>query len=89
MRERKGPEYWSLIKIKSRIEEIYKELRELTTKLMDLNVKQYENQILKEDVYVVLLELANKHLDLEEELFRLENIVKERTKSKISEKESS
>lgn len=85
MKVKKSPEQWPLTKVKLRIEEIYKELRELTVALLDLNIKQYDNAVEKDVAYLALLELANKHIDLEEELVKLERVVKERTKIKENE----
>ena len=78
MRKNIEPENWTLKKLKTRIEEIYKELRSLAVSLLDLNIKQYDGTILRTDAYTSLYELANKQIDLENELFNLERIVEER-----------
>ena len=88
MKSKKSPEEWPLTKINARIEELYKEMRILSASLLEMNIKQYDGAISKEDSYAALSALANKHIDLEEELFKLEKIAAQRKASKYSESEN-
>ena len=87
MKAKNNPEQWPLTKINARIDELYKQIRELAASLLDLNIKQYDDMVEKDDAYVVLSLLANRHIDLEEELFKLEKIVAKRKESKNSKDE--
>ena len=88
MKAKKSPEQWPLTKINARIEELYKEMRGLSFSLLELNIKQYDGAISKTDAYDALYSLANKQIDLEEELFKLEKIVAERKAGKATENEN-
>ena len=88
MKSKKSPEQWPLTKVNARIEELYKEIRELAVALLDMNIKQYDGAISKEDSYEALSNLASKHIDLEEELFKLEKIAEKRKADKNSKSEN-
>ena len=88
MKTQKNPEQWPLTKINARIDELYKKIRELSASLLDLNIKQYDDMVSKDDAYVVLSLLASRHVDLEEELFKLEKIAAQRKAEKGSKGEN-
>lgn len=70
-------------KTNSNLEELnieYKKLRNLSAKLVDLNIKQVENQISKENAYEQLYLLIELYNDVEEKIFNLESKQNQQTK---------
>lgn len=70
-------------KTNSNLEELnieYKKLRILSAKLVDLNIKQVENQISKENAYEQLYLLIELYNDVEEKIFNLESKQNQQTK---------
>lgn len=88
MKVKNNPENWPMTKLRARVDEIYKEMRTLSAKLLELNINQYDGALVRSDAYAQLSELANTHIDLEEELFKIEKIIEERKMKKSAEDKS-
>lgn len=88
MKEKSNPENWPMTKLKARVEEIYKEIRALSASLLELNINQYDGKFTRAEIYNELSLLANRHIDLEEELFKIEKIIEERKMKKSTDDKS-
>ena len=50
---------------------LYGELENLSAYLMEMNINQLENKISKEDAKIILLEIADRQIDLQVEIFKI------------------
>jgi len=66
----------------ARLNCLYEEMRKLAADLLELNINQYENKISKSDAEQILTAFANKHIDIETEIFKLQKLLKKYDKQK-------
>ena len=67
----------SIDELKTKINDLYEQLRQLSYELMKLNIDQYDGKLSKSEVNDKLTALANKHIDLDSELHQCQRLLKQ------------